>query len=187
MGKTKISNRPFGPFPVVLVGADVEGRPNYATVGACGVVSLEPMLYVSLRTTHHTTFGVRRHGDFSVNIPPAAPVRRTDYCGTVSGGRIDKSTVFTPFYDDLGKAPMIRECSMNMLCKVVKTVPVSDFEMFFGEIVATYVSDGCLTDGRPDARKIDPMVMIGPGYWNLGGPVGSLFQEGPTYRPDAGA
>jgi flavin reductase (DIM6/NTAB) family NADH-FMN oxidoreductase RutF len=35
----------FGPFPTMIIGADVNGKPNYVTVGACGVVSLEPVLY----------------------------------------------------------------------------------------------------------------------------------------------
>lgn len=50
--KIKMPNRPAMLFPTILVGADVNGRPNYCTVGACGVVSLEPMLYVSLKETH---------------------------------------------------------------------------------------------------------------------------------------
>jgi hypothetical protein len=45
----KIKNKtyPIGPFPTVPAGADVNGKPNYATVGACGVVCLEPVLYIS--------------------------------------------------------------------------------------------------------------------------------------------
>jgi flavin reductase (DIM6/NTAB) family NADH-FMN oxidoreductase RutF len=187
MQKTKISSRFFGPFPIVLVGAEVEGKPTYVTVGACGVVNLEPMLYISLRSTHYTTAGIRQSGYFSVNVPSSELVQRTDYCGMVSGARVDKSSVFTAFYDDLGKAPMIRECSTNMLCKVIKSMPISDFEMFFGEILATYVDDGCLRGGRPDARKLDPMVGVDMTYWSLGEPVGSVFREGTGYKADQGA
>jgi hypothetical protein len=53
----KIKNYPVGPFPTVLAGADVNGKPNYATAGACGVVCMEPILYVSLKITHYTTRG----------------------------------------------------------------------------------------------------------------------------------
>ncbi len=38
MAKIKLQNRPVGPFPTVLAGADVNRKPNYTTIGACGVV-----------------------------------------------------------------------------------------------------------------------------------------------------
>ena len=182
MKKTRIPNQPVGPFPVMLVGVEVRGKPNYATIGACGMVTLEPLLYISLKHGHHTTIGVRESGYFSVNIPSADMVPSTDYCGITSGNDVDKSSIFTPFYDPLGSAPMIQECSMNMLCKVIKSMPLLNFEMFFGEIVATYVNDECLTGGRPDVRKMDPMVLMGPTYWNLGRNVGHVFLEGTTFK-----
>lgn len=180
--KVKIANRPFGPFPTVLVGADVNGRPNYATVGACGVVSLQPVLYISLKSTHYTTIGVKENGYFSVNIPAADMVQKTDYCGIVSGRTTDKSKVFTAFYDELGKAPLIQECSMNMLCKVIKSMPIFDFEMFFGEIVAVYANDQCLTNGAIDPQKVDPIIMMGTKYFDLGQMVGAAFKEGAAFK-----
>ena len=186
LAKTKVANQPFGPFPVVLVGADVAGRPNFATVGAWGVVSLEPVLQVSLRQTHHTAAGVRENGFFSVNLPSTGLVTRTDYCGTVSGSRVDKSSVFTTFYDAAGRAPMIRECPMNVLCRVVRTIPVYDFEMFLGEIVGTWVDDRCLKDGRPDVVALDPMVLFWPEYRSLGRAAGTVFREGEGYAPIPG-
>jgi flavin reductase (DIM6/NTAB) family NADH-FMN oxidoreductase RutF len=67
---------------------------------------------------------------------------------------------------------------MNFLCKVVQTVPVFDFSMFLGEIVATYINDDCLTDGKPDPKKINPIIMMGASYWNLESQIGLAFKEG---------
>lgn len=178
MGKVKISNIPFGPFPTVLVGADVNGKPNYATLGAYGVVSMKPVLYISLKSTHYTTQGVKENGYFSVNIPSANLVKETDYCGIVSGKTTDKSNVFTPFYDDLGKAPMISECPINYLCKVIQTIPIFDFEMFLGEIVAVYANEQCLKDGRPNPIEINPIIMMNTDYCDLNQVVGTLFKDG---------
>lgn len=178
MKKVKINNVPFGPFPAMLVGANVKGRPNYATVGACGVVSLKPLLYISLKNTHYTTAGVKENGFFSINIPPAGLLQKTDYCGIVSGHSADKSGIFTPFYDEIGKAPMISECSMNILCKVIQTIPMFDFDFFLGEIVAVYINEECLTDGRPDPLKIDPLILMGGSYCSLSRVAGSVFKEG---------
>lgn len=82
----------------------------------------------------------------------------------VSGRRTDKSIVFTPFYDESGKAPMISECPLNYLCKIMQSVPICGFEVFFGEIVSAYVNGQCLTDGKPDPIKINPMVLMGANF-----------------------
>jgi flavin reductase (DIM6/NTAB) family NADH-FMN oxidoreductase RutF len=182
MKKTKIKNYPIGPFPTVLAGAEVDGKPNYVTVGATGVVCMEPVLYISLKDTHYSTRGVKETGYFSVNIPSADLVQKTDYCGVVSGNDVDKSKVFTSFYDEHGQAPMIHECPLNFLCKVVQSIPVFGFQMFLGEIVAVYVDEQCLTEGAPDPLKIHPMLMMGTHYYQLGQAAGSIYQEGLVYK-----
>lgn len=180
--KVKLPNRPFGPFPTMLVGVDVNGKPNYVTIGACGVVSLENVLYISLKNTHHSTLGVRENGYFSVNIPSIDMVQKTDYCGVVSGKTIDKSKLFTSFYDDLGKAPMIKECPMNLLCKVINSAPKFGFEMFFGEIVAVYGNEECMTEDKLDPLKVNPIIMMGASYFSLGEAIGQVFNEGLEFR-----
>jgi flavin reductase (DIM6/NTAB) family NADH-FMN oxidoreductase RutF len=178
MEKIKIGNVPFGPFPTAIVGAEVNDKPNYVTVGACGVVCQKPVLYISIKDSHFTTFGIKANGFFSLNIPPVEFIAKTDYCGIVSGNSVDKSKIFTAFYDEAGKAPLIKECSMNFLCKVIQTIPIFDFNMFLGEIVATYVNDDCLVEGKPDSKRINPIIMMGASYWNLDSQVGCAFKEG---------
>ncbi|MDR3576976.1 MAG: flavin reductase family protein [Anaerolineaceae bacterium] len=187
MAKIKIQNQPVGPFPTVLAGVDVNGKPNYTTIGACGVVCQDPVLYISLKSSHYSTAGVKENGFFSVNIPSTGLIQQTDYCGSVSGRSVDKSTVFTSFYDELGRAPLIRECPLNFLCKVIQDIPVFEFDMFLGQIVAVYADESCLNDGRPDALKMDPIIMSGGAYLNLGQRIGAAFQTGKGYRnPAAG-
>lgn len=176
MTKKKIANVPFGPFVTVLAGATVNGKPNYVTIGAYGVVSEKPVLYISLKNSHYTTAGVLQNGFFSVNIASTDGVERTDYCGTNSGNSVDKSSVFESFYDEAGNAPMISECPVNYLCRVIQTIPIFDFTMFLGEIVAVYADDECLDKGKPDALKVKPTIMMNPGYYGLNERVGTLFQ-----------
>lgn len=49
MKKIKLENQPFGPFPTMLVGAMVSGKPNYTTVGAGGCACLDPLLCISVK------------------------------------------------------------------------------------------------------------------------------------------
>ena len=179
MKKVKIDNYPMvSPTPIIIVGVNVNNRENYTTVGAFGVVCLAPIFYISLKSTHYSTLGVRENGFFSVNLPSADMVRKTDYCGMVSGHTVDKSTVFQPFYDELGKAPMISESPMNYLCKVIKSIQINDFEVFFGEIIATYINDNCLTEGKANPLKVNPTIGMGAAYYSLGEQIGNVFREG---------
>ncbi|HNW91523.1 MAG TPA: flavin reductase family protein [bacterium] len=178
MTKVALPGRPLGPFPTVLVGAMVDGKPNYATVGACSIVGLEPVLSVSLKATHHTTKGIVAGGHFSVNIPSAAMVDKVDFCGIHSGAKVDKTALFTTFQDEAALAPMIRECPVNYVCRVVRTIEVTGFKLFFGEIVSMQVDAACLTDGQIDPAKVQPMVMFGLSYLALGANVGTAFRSG---------
>ncbi|NNJ32909.1 flavin reductase family protein [Lacrimispora defluvii] len=176
MTKTKIANIPYGPYVTVLAGACVNEKPNYAAIGAYGVVSQKPVLYISLKNSHHTTAGVIENGFFSVNIPSSDEIDKTDYCGTVTGNKVDKSNIFQSFYDEAGKAPMIKECPVNYLCKVIQTIPIFDFTMFLGEIVAAYANESCLNNGRPDAAKVKPTILMDSGYFDINNRVGSIFK-----------
>lgn len=178
MEKTKIKNIPYGPYVTVLAGATVQGKPNYTTVGAYGVVSQKPVLYVSLKNTHFTTQGIVENGCFSVNIPNTQLLAKTDFCGLTSGNTKDKSSVFTSFYDEAGKAPMISECPVNYLCRVIQTIPVFDFTMFLGEIAAAYADSACLENGVPDLERVDPILMMSADYFSVREKIGAAFQSG---------
>ena len=178
MKKIKLQNQAVGPFPGMIVGAMMNGKPTYTTVGAGGCASLEPVLCVSLRNTHYITAGIVQGGFFSVNIPSAKLVKETDFCGIASGRDVDKSLLFTPFFDEAGNAPLIEECPLNFLCKVCDSIEIRGFTMFFGEIAAAYVDEGCLIKGQVDPIKVDPIIMMAFSYCNLGKVIGRPFGEG---------
>jgi len=178
MKKVKLENRPVGPFPAMVVGAIVNEKPTYTTVGAGGCACLEPVLCVSLKNTHYITDGIAQSGYFSVNIPGIHLVQELDYCGVVSGKDVDKSGLFTPFYDEKGGAPMIEECPLNFLCKVCDSKEIRGFTMFFGEIIAAFANEACLSENWPDPMKIDPVIMMGFSYCGLDTVIGQPFAEG---------
>jgi len=179
MGKVNIGKTSAGPTPAVIAGAIVDGKENYLTLGGYGLMSINPRLvYIAVNKAHYTNAGIRENGYFSVNFPSKSLVQKTDYVGLVSGKDTDKSTVFSSFYGSVRKAPMIEECPLNVLCKVYKTLDLPNNEVFIGEIVETYVNDECLTNGMPDAKKIDPLILMGSSYWSLGDAAGAAFKDG---------
>jgi flavin reductase (DIM6/NTAB) family NADH-FMN oxidoreductase RutF len=178
------AERAYYPMPCSLVGADVQGKPNYLTVAWFTMVNPKPAyLAVAMNKTHHTNVGIRENGTFSVNIPSSAMADITDYCGMVSGRTYDKAAPFETFYGKLKTAPMIRECSFNVECKLIQTVELPAEELFIGEIIETYVNEDCLTDGKPDLKKLDPFILSMPDkkYLGLGKEVGPAWEMGKKF------
>jgi len=178
MNKIKLANQAVGPFPAMIVGAMMKEKPTYTLVGAGGCACHEPVLCVSLKNDHYITAGIEKSGSFSINIPTVALLKKMDYCGIVSGHDADKSSLFTPFYDAAGLAPLIKECPLNFLCKVCASQEIRGFTMFFGDIVAAFANEESLTQGRPDPLKIDPVIMMAFNYLNINSVIGQPYAEG---------
>jgi flavin reductase (DIM6/NTAB) family NADH-FMN oxidoreductase RutF len=134
------------PLPTTLVGALVNDKPNYITIAHVGIMDLGS-ISLGMGKAHHTNAGIRKNGTFSVNIPSVKMVKETDYCGLVSGKTKDKSGVFKTFNGKLKTAPMNDQCSINMECKLIKTVDFPTHDVFVGQIEATYC-DAAVFNGR---------------------------------------
>ncbi len=185
MEKTKYHNKALVyPLPAILAGALVDDKVNYNTLGNCGIISVNPpVIYISSEKRHHTNIGIRSSGYYSVNIPSTDTIDRTDYCGVVSGKNTDKSNVFETFYGDCDKAPLIKECPVNLLCKVIETVDVYGMDVFIGEVIETYITTECLTEGKPDTTKINPLIYaLDNNYWDIGDIVGKGFRDGIKFK-----
>lgn len=149
------------PRPALLVGANVNGKANFMAVGGGGVVNAEPpMIGVPIRHHQYTLKGIYQNLTFSVNIPSADQVKETDYCGIVSGSKVDKVKAcgFKIFYGGLETAPLIEQCPMNLECKVVHILNLGIHAFVIGEVKSTQISGECLTDGKPDVGKMRPMI-----------------------------
>jgi flavin reductase (DIM6/NTAB) family NADH-FMN oxidoreductase RutF len=115
-------------------------------------------------------------------------VEVTDYCGIVSGKKTDKSEIFGLFYGELKTAPMIKDCPLNMECKLVEIVESGSNEIFIGEIIGIYTEERFLTDGKLDFRKTKPLILSQPdtSYWSLREPVAKAFKIGKNYNVKRG-
>ncbi|MFX0187481.1 MAG: flavin reductase family protein [Candidatus Hodarchaeota archaeon] len=189
MEKKKIRPSPYlFPMPTVLVGANVNGKPNFVTIAFCGSLQYKPpMLVISSGKNHFTNIGIRENNTFSVNIPSIEMVEVTDYIGTKSGKQIDKSNLFEIFYGDLENAPMISEAPVNHECKVVKIIDLKGTnDIIIGEIVQTYVNEECITNGKPDIQKIQPILFSGfdANYMKVGDILARAYKVGRNYKKE---
>jgi len=174
------------PQPTVIVGANVQGKPNYLAAAWCGIMQASPpIIYAALNKVRYTLIGIKENETFSICIPSTSMVVETDYVGTESGHELDKSGIFKSFYGKLKTAPMIEECPVNMECKLIQIVDFKgSHEICIGEIVQTYAHEDCLTNGVPNIRKVDPIIYStgDHNYWKVGEKVGRAYSVGKKYQ-----
>lgn len=185
MSRISIGTNVAPPMPTTLVGAVVEGKANFmAAAWVSRVNTKPPMIAVAVHKGRHTRKGIVENNTFSVCIPSVEMEEVTDYCGVESGSKIDKSQLFDVFYGELGTAPMIAECPVNMECKLLQIVELPTHGLFIGEIAAAYSEDRFLTDGKPDVRKTSPILLTLPDrrYWAFGEQVGLAYKDGLKYQ-----
>jgi flavin reductase (DIM6/NTAB) family NADH-FMN oxidoreductase RutF len=172
-------------LPVCLVGAQVEGRPNFCTIAWFTIIDDEPpMIGLVMAKKRRTKDGMFENGTFSVNIPDRDQVVEADYCGIRSGYTVDKSEVFNASYGTLKTAPMIDECPVSMECKLSKVVEMGGVDLVIGEIEHVYVEEGRMSKGKPDPWKVDPVLlwMSGGPYLSLGEKLADAYKVGKGYK-----
>jgi flavin reductase (DIM6/NTAB) family NADH-FMN oxidoreductase RutF len=186
MAKIKMQPGPFVvPMPVVLVGADVNGKANFMPAAFVSIVNGQPTTVAcGLNPKHYTCRGIEKHRTFSLNLPGPELVEATDWCGLHTGEKVDKSGVFETFSGELSGAPMIRQCRMSAECKLTQTVPLAVDTVYFGEVVAVHVDDDALVGGKPDWTKIAPMLFTFPdkAYRKLGDYLAPAWEAGKKHR-----
>lgn len=173
--------------PVVLVGANVDGKPDFATVAWVGVAaSNPPAISISLQPHRYSLKGIHQNMTFSVNIPTVDILAETDYCGLVSGSKTDKvaDAKFKVFYGEIKTAPLIGQCPVNHACEVVQILNLGSHQMVVGRIKETFINEEIMKDGRPDIAKTKLFLFSVMGKYNtVGEQVGDSFKTGSVISP----
>ena len=184
MGKIDISDNIFAFVPITtqtILGSHVEGKANFMALGWLTRINFKPpMLAICVNKGNRSCDGILENKQYSINVPSTDMVAITDYTGLVSARKTDKSGLFEIFYGQLDAAPLIRECPVNVECKVTEAVELPTNYCFIGKMVGVHADEQALTDGAPDPDKIKPFVLSMPDnrFWALGECVGKAWQEG---------
>lgn len=167
------------PLPTVLVGAMVNGKPNFIAMAHVGVAD-PGSITMGMSKNHYTNQGIRENKEFSVNVPSSKLIMETDYCGLVSGKNEDKASLFKVFYGRLKNAPMIDECPITMECELLQTIDLGSHDFFIGKVVQTHAEESVLDSGVVSFAKVDPLLfaMNDRGYWSLGKRLGNAWSVG---------
>ena len=154
------------PMPLTVVGAMVNGKPNWVLVGHVGIMGHDHIM-VSLAKPHYTNQGIRENGVLSVNIVDEAMLPKADYVGCVSGGKTDKAEVFE-YSIGQNNAPLIDVAKLSMECTVEDIYETKGFDNFILKIDHTYAEESILNEaGKIDYGAFKPILFEMPGYTYL--------------------
>ena len=151
------------PCPVVVVGAMVDGKPNWTLVAHAGIVA-HSHLMLSMVKAHYSNKGIRENKLVSVNVVDASWLKEADRMGTVSGNKEDKSAAFSWTMGKNG-APVIDAAKVSIECEVDGNYELEGFDNFICKILATYADEGVLNEkGKLDYHAFKPVLFEFPTY-----------------------
>lgn len=151
------------PTPLVVVGAVVEGKPNWLLVGHLGIMGHDHIM-VSLANAHYTNKGIKEAKKLSVAIVDEAMLTKADYVGCVSGAKEDKSGIFAYHMSEAG-VPIMDEAPVVMECSVEDIYQTQGFESFICTIDHVYVEEQVINgQGKLDYHTLKPVLFEMPTY-----------------------
>lgn len=138
------------PLPAIIVSCgDLEGESNLFTASWVGTICTNPpMCYVSIRPERHSYGLIKEQMEFALNLTTVSMARETDWCGVVSGKRIDKIKESGLEVEPARfiKAPLLVASPISLECRVREILPLGSHDMFIAEVVNV----------RADEQYIDP-------------------------------
>lgn len=164
------------PGPIVLISCQRDGcKPNLITIGVISAAGAVPaMMGFAVGHSRHSCKIISQGEDFVINVPSVDLVDIVDYCGGISGRKINKFEAcgLTPVPSAKVISPCVGEFPLNIECIKRESVDVGSHDFIFGEIVAIHC-DKSIIDGRKkiDKGKLRPMCLYLLRYWEVGKPI----------------
>ena len=92
------------------------------------------------------------------------------------------ATQLTPMAAEKVKSPLIKECPVNLECRVKQVIPLGSHDLFLGEVVAAHMDTEIQDEkGRIDTGKAKLFAFSAGAaeYWSLGERIGGYgFTKG---------
>jgi flavin reductase (DIM6/NTAB) family NADH-FMN oxidoreductase RutF len=186
--KTKLgAQRMLFPLPTILVVTGDMQEANIITLAWVSLLSGNPpTIGLSIGMRGVSGDMILKNNDFTVNIVSANHMIEADFCGITSGDDTDKfkETGFTKIESSIIQSPIIKECPVNMECKLIEHKIVGTTNHFIGEIVETHIDSDKIEDPAIakslNIEAINPLIYISglQEYRKLGDKIGDAYKIG---------
>ncbi len=175
------------PCPVSLVVTGNMEKANIVTIAWVSLLTSQPpTLGVSVGTRGFSGDAIKENEDFTVNIASVDIMKEADFCGIRSGRDMDKfeETGLTRLPSKIVKSPIIKECPLNLECRLTDWRIIGRTNHFVGEIMETHVDTDKLKNpdeiGSLDIDAANPLIYFGGvrEYRSPGPKIGDPYQIG---------
>lgn len=138
----------LNPTPVVLVTSiSKEGKTNVFTVGWISTVcTKEPIIAMGVRPERLSYEYIKESGECVINLPTVDMVKVVDYCGVVSGKKVDKIKHFNLQLSEGVSVltPSLQSSPIALECKVKSITPLGTHDLFLLEVLNVKVDESLL-------------------------------------------
>lgn len=131
--------------PVVLVTTARRGRPNVMALSWLTMMDFDPpVIGLVMSDRNHSFAALKATRECVLNVPTAEIADRALGCGNTSGAKVNKFRKFglTPLPAAQVQAPLIRECPVNIECRVTDMRMVRRYDLFVLQAVAAWKVSG---------------------------------------------
>lgn len=168
MKKTLRNDLLLYPCPVLLVTSRCNGIQYVFTVSWSGIACSRPeYLTISIKPSRYSYSIIKNSGCFAVNIINRKLLDIANYCGVYSGRDHDKfiECNLTALQAETIDVPIIKECPINIECKVEHIIKLGGHDLFIGKVlnkvIDSYIGDEDMHD------LLDPICYFRPNYYML--------------------
>ena len=167
------------PLPAVLIscGSMEDSEANILTASWVSTVCTNPpMCVVGIRPERYSHDLIQQHGAFGINLSTVSMARETDWCGVVSGRKMDKFEAcgFTKEAGSTLGVPLIEESPISLECRVREVTPLGSHDLFLAEVVGVRADEQYIDPetGAFDMKRAGLLVYAHGEYFGLGEYIG---------------
>ncbi len=168
----------LAPVPAVMATVGTGEKANIITIGWTGIVNSEPpKTYISVRPERHSHGLLMETKAFVVNLVPTTLAETCDYCGMVTGKKINKWEKCHLTKEDSTTIPVprIAECPMALECKVTDVLHLGSHDMFLADITNVVLDETLLDEeGRLDMARANLCCYAHGTYYAVGEMLGKF-------------
>jgi flavin reductase (DIM6/NTAB) family NADH-FMN oxidoreductase RutF len=138
----------LNPTPVVLVTSkNKENELNIFTVGWVSTVcTKEPIIAMGIRPERLSHHNIKESGECVINLPTVDMVKTVDYCGVVSGRKVDKiKQMNLKLHEGVSiSTPSLEDSPIALECKVKSITSLGTHDLFLLEVLNVKVDESLL-------------------------------------------
>ncbi len=166
----------LAPVPAVMATVGTGEAANIITIGWTGIINSEPpKTYISVRPERHSHGLLMETKAFVINLVPVSLAEVCDYCGMVTGRKVNKweKCRLTKEPSSTIPVPRIAESPMALECSVTDVLHLGSHDMFMADITKVVLDESLLDDeGKLDMARANLCCYAHGTYYAVGEMLG---------------